>query len=209
MPLPSETGAGDIWAMRHGAVTNALRGCLYGRLDVPLAGAGREQAKRAARDFLRLRETLQGPERLPVRIVSSPLSRCRESASLVLAVLRAAGENVLPPLVDAALIEVALGRWEGLPKEIIRRRFPAEWEARGADMAHTAPPGGESFADVQRRALAALRRLAGAHAGECLLLMSHAGVIRSLMAHVLALPLREVPALRLPPAALVRLYPLE
>ena len=206
MPRESEARTGELWGMRHGPVTDAVRGRLYGRLDVPLHPAGREQMRRAARDFLRLRQALYGAERLPVRVVSSPLARCRESASLMLAELREAGEVVLPPLTDEALIELALGRWEGLRKEDIRRDFPAEWAARGADMALAAPPGGESFQDVQRRALAAVRRLAGAHAGECLLLVSHAGVIRSLMAHALALPLREVLELRLPPAALVRLH---
>lgn len=205
MPLPNEAEAGEIWGMRHGPVTDAVRGRLYGRLDVPLHPAGREQMRRAARDFLRLRQALYRGERLPVRVVSSPLSRCRESASHVLAELRAAGEEVLAPLVDEALVELALGRWEGLRKEDIRRDFPAEWVARGADLARAAPPGGESFQDVQRRALAAVRRLRAAHAGECLLLVSHAGVIRSLMAHALALPLTEVLRLPLPPAALVRL----
>lgn len=206
MPPASEARPGDVWAMRHGAVTETVRGRLYGRLDVPLHPAAREQMRRAARDFLRLREALYGAEGLPpVRVVSSPLSRCRESASLVLAVLREAGGNVLPPLREPALLEVALGRWEGLRKEDIQRSFPVEWAARGADPARVAPPGGESFQDVQRRALAAVRRLRAAHAGECLLCVSHAGVIRCLMAQVLALPLCEVLRLRLPPAALVRL----
>ena len=206
MPLPNEAEAGEIWGIRHGRVTDAVRGRLYGRLDVPLHPAGRAQMRRAARGFLQQRRSRGETGTLPVRVVSSPLSRCRESASLMLAELREAGEVVLPPLTDEALIELALGRWEGLRKEDIRRDFPAEWAARGADMALAAPPGGESFQDVQRRALAAVRRLAGAHAGECLLLVSHAGVIRSLMAHALALPLREVLELRLPPAALVRLH---
>lgn len=201
-----ESGPGEIWGMRHGAVTETMRGRLYGRLDVPLAAAGREQIVRAARDFLRLRQGLNGAARLPVRIVSSPLSRCRESAALVWEVLRAAGESAPAPQTEEALTEVALGRWEGLRKEDIRREFAAEWAMRGADMASVAPPGGESFLAVQQRACVAVRRLRLAHAGECLLLVSHAGVIRSLMAHALALPLREVPALRLPPAALVRLH---
>ena len=72
-------------------VTDAVRGRLYGRLDVPLHPAAGERMRRAARDFLRLRQALYGAERLPVRVVSSPLARCRESASHVLAVLRAAG----------------------------------------------------------------------------------------------------------------------
>lgn len=205
MPRESEARTGELWGMRHGPVTDAVRGRLYGRLDVPLHPAAGERMRRAARDFLRLRQALYGAERLPVRVVSSPLARCRESASHVLAVLRAAGEEILAPLVDEALVELALGRWEGLRKEDIRRDFSAEWAARGADLARVAPPGGESFQDVQRRALAAVRRLRAVHSGECLLLVSHAGVIRSLMAHALALPLTEVLRLPLPPAAVVRL----
>ncbi len=205
MPRESEARTGELWGMRHGPVTDAVRGRLYGRLDVPLHPAAGERMRRAARDFLRLRQALYGAERLPVRVVSSPLARCRESASHVLAVLRAAGEEVLAPLVDEVLVELALGRWEGLCKEDIRRDFSAEWAARGADLARVAPPGGESFQDVQRRALAAVRRLRAVHSGECLLLVSHAGVIRSLMAHALALPLTEVLRLPLPPAAVVRL----
>lgn len=197
-PLP------PLLCLRHGAVTEAVRGRLYGRLDVPLSEAGRAQIRRVAQS---LRRDLAAPDGSlpPLRLVASPLFRCRESAALVRAALRAPDGSLPPLLVDDDLAEIALGQWEGLPKEEIRRRFPTEWEARGADLAHAAPPGGESFADVQRRALAAVRRLAGERTGESLLLISHAGVIRCLMAHALALPLREVLRLPLPFAAVVRL----
>ena len=115
MPRESEARTGELWGMRHGPVTDAVRGRLYGRLDVPLHPAGREQMRRAARDFLRLRQALYGAERLPVRVVSSPLARCRESASHVLAVLRAAGEEVLLTLDE--LETLRLIDLEGLQQE--------------------------------------------------------------------------------------------
>lgn len=193
-----------LLCMRHGAVSAVVRGRLYGRLDVPLSDAGREQIRRAAQALRR--DMLEADGMLPpLRLVSSPLSRCRESAALVREALRAA-DGSLPPLhVDDDLAEIALGQWEGLPKEEIRRRFPVEWEARGADMAHAAPPGGESFHMAGQRALGAVRRLAADHPDESLLCLSHAGVIRCLMAHALALPLVDVLRLPLPFAAVVGL----
>lgn len=192
-----------LLCMRHGAVTEAVRGRLYGRLDVPLSEAGREQIRRAAQA---LRRDLAADGSLPpLRLISSPLSRCRESAALVREALRGADGSLPPLLVDDDLAEIALGQWEGLPKAEIRRRFPAQWAARGTDMAHAAPPGGENFAGAQQRALAAVRRLAAGYPDESLLLLSHAGLIRCLMAHVLALPLQEVLRLPLPFAAVVRL----
>lgn len=194
----------QLLCMRHGAVSDVVRGRLYGRLDVPLSERGREQVRRAAQA---LRQALRNADGTlpPLRIVTSPLSRCRESAALVREALRAADGGSPPLLVDDDLAEIALGQWEGLPREEIRRRFPVEWEARGADMAHAAPPGGESFHAVRRRALEAVRRLAADCPGQSLLLVSHAGVIRCLMAHALALPLTEVLRLPLPFAAVVRL----
>lgn len=197
-PLP------QLLCLRHGAVSDVARGRLYGRLDVPLSDKGREQIRRAAQ-FLRRDLRAADGSLPPLRLISSPLSRCRESAALVRGALRADDGSLPPLLVDDELAEIALGQWEGLPREEIRRRFPTEWEARGTDLAHVAPPGGESFAGAQQRALAAVRRLAADYPDESLLLLSHAGLIRSLMAHALALPLREVLRLPLPFAAIVRL----
>ena len=190
--------------MRHGAVSAVVRGRLYGRLDVPLSETGREQVRRAAQA---LRQDLLAADGglPPLRLISSPLSRCRESAALVRAALRGRDGSLPPLLVDDDLAEIALGQWEGLPKEEIRRRFPAQWAARGADMAHAAPPGGESFHMAGQRMLAAVRRLGADHPGETLVCLSHAGVIRCLMAQALALPSADVLRLPLPFAAVVRL----
>ena len=134
-------------------------GVCYGRLD--------PEAENVAMVAEGLRAEL--PPGLPVW--SSPLRRC-----LVLA------EHLHPaPKVDERLVEMDFGRWEGLHWDEVPR---AELDAWAADVAGYAPPGGESPAQLQRRALAFVAELAVPEA----VIVTHAGVIRTLLAHWRALP---------------------
>ncbi len=128
---------------------------------------------------------------VPQHIICSDLGRCRESARLVQDVFRARGHavDVFP---DAGLREISLGLWEGLTVAEVEARWPGSHAARGTDMAGFVPPQGESFAAVQARAMACVARWQARYPGECLLLVSHAGVLRTLLCHWLALPLAEV-----------------
>lgn len=137
-------------------------GLCYGRLDLP--------AKNVAAAAERLRAEL--PPGLPVW--SSPLRRCRELAGL----LHAA------PTVDDRLAEMDFGAWEGRPWDAIPR---AELDAWAADVAGYAPPGGESAQAVQQRILSFVAALTADEA----VVVTHAGVIRTLLAAQ-----RDLPAAR-------------
>ncbi|HXE38984.1 MAG TPA: alpha-ribazole phosphatase family protein [Azonexus sp.] len=134
-------------------------GICYGRLDVAAENA------RAVADRL-LGEL---PPGLPVW--SSPLRRCRMLAEL----LHPA------PRIDDLLVEMDFGRWEGLRWDEVPR---AELDAWAADVAGYAPPGGESPLMLQRRALAFVAGLAVPEA----VIVTHAGVIRTLLAHWRGVP---------------------
>lgn len=134
-------------------------GICYGSLDVEA-----ENPQPVAR---RLRAEL--PPGLPVW--SSPLRRCRDLAER----LHAA------PAFDDRLREMDFGAWEGRPWDAIPR---AEIDAWAADVAGYAPPGGESPRELQRRALEFVAGLAVAEA----VIVTHAGVIRTLLAHRRGLP---------------------
>lgn len=134
-------------------------GICYGRLDVA--------AENAAAAAEQLRATL--PAGLPVW--SSPLRRCRQLAEL----LHPA------PGIDPRLQEMDFGAWEGQSWDTIPR---AELDAWAADVTGYAPPGGESPRALQRRALAFVGELAVPAA----VLVTHAGVIRTLLAHWRGLP---------------------
>ena len=134
-------------------------GICYGRLDV----AGEHPELVAARLLAEL------PAGLPV--YSSPLRRCRELAELL------QPESV----IDARLAEMDFGDWEGRAWDDISR---AELDAWAADVAGYAPPGGESPAALQQRALAFV---AGLRVPEAVV-VTHAGVIRVLVAYWQGLP---------------------
>lgn len=134
-------------------------GLCYGRLDI---AAENDPALAAA-----LRAEL--PPGLPVW--SSPLRRCRELA----AALHPA------PQIDERLAELDFGAWEGRPWDAIPR---PELDAWAADVAGYAPPGGESPRALQARALAFVDSLAVDEA----VVVTHAGVIRTLLAWARKLP---------------------
>ncbi len=134
-------------------------GICYGRLDLEAENAGAVAA--------RLRAEL--PPELPVW--SSPLRRCRSLAELLHPL----------PVLDERLTEMDFGRWEGRPWDAIPR---AELDAWAADVAGYAPPGGESPRLLQARALAFVAGLAVPEA----VIVTHAGVIRTLLAHWQGLP---------------------
>lgn len=137
-------------------------GICYGRLDI-LA----KNVKTAAE---RLRAEL--PPDLPVW--SSPLRRCRELAELLHPT----------PVFDRRLAEMDFGRWEGRLWDSIPR---AELDAWAADIAGYAPPGGESPRQLQRRALEFVSELSVPEA----VLVTHAGVIRMLLAAQRNLPVDQ------------------
>lgn len=134
-------------------------GICYGRLDLEAENPGVVAA--------RLRTEL--PPDVPVW--SSPLRRCRSLAELLHP----------RPILDERLIEMDFGRWEGRPWDAIPR---AELDAWAADVAGYAPPGGESPRLLQGRALAFVAGLAVPEA----VIVTHAGVIRTLLAHWRGLP---------------------
>ncbi len=160
---------------------------MVGARDIPLSDAGREQIHLLARQFM---PTVQDGL---CAVVCSDLQRCRETAAIL---LEALPQNAVPLHVEPGLREIHLGLWQGMTKAEIEQTWPGAYAARGQDMAHFCPPQGESFMQAQRRALAAVARWRRRYPDGILLMVSHAGVLGSLLAHYLALPLKEV--LRIP-----------
>jgi alpha-ribazole phosphatase len=85
------------------------------------------------------------------------------------------------PSFDERLLEMDFGSWEGRRWDDIPR---ADLDAWAADVAGYAPPGGESPRQLQRRALDFVAGLAVPEA----VIVTHAGVIRTLLAHWQGLP---------------------
>ena len=176
-----------MWLVRHGSLPPNPERRMVGARDIPLSDAGRDQIRAMARQFMP--ELVKGLG----AVICSDLDRCRETAALLLESMDEAGAQGRPPLhVEPGLREICLGLWQGMTKAEIERTWPGAYAARGQNMAHFCPPQGESFMQAQRRALAALARWRRAYPCATLLVVSHAGIIGSLLAHYMALPLRHV-----------------
>lgn len=161
--------------IRHGetAWNASLR--YMGQNDVPLNERGHAQARAAADRLARLGAAA---------LYTSDLARASETAATIGARLG------LAPRALPELREIDVGQWEGLTPEELYRRYPEHMKEYDRDPARTVRLGGESYAQLQGRALAALQRIEAAHAeGDTLLAVSHGGTIRALLCHVVGLDL--------------------
>ncbi|MEQ8452070.1 MAG: histidine phosphatase family protein [Nitratireductor sp.] len=163
-----------FYAMRHGETAWNAQGRFQGHSDIALSPAGRAQALAGVaglRAMLAKQPHLPAPE----RIVTSPLARARETAGIVRDALGLPEEALS---VDTRLREAGFGDWEGLTTLEVKARFPQERRRRKAGRWSYAPPGGESYADIDRATCSLLEELDRAPPS---LLVTHAGNVRILM----------------------------
>ncbi len=144
----------ELLLLRHAEVHNP-RNILYGRLPrFGLSERGREQAQQAAR-FLSTRPV--------VAIYSSPLLRARQTAMSV-----SGYHPHLKIRFSRELLEVRTG-YQGSSNDILKSGF-SFYEP-------LMTPGDESMEDVLHRMVAFLQRLIRRHAGETVVVVSHADPI--------------------------------
>lgn len=158
--------------VRHGE-TAANRELRYiGTRDDALTDTGHAQAQLLA-------EALAV---LPIAAVySSPRSRARDTAQPI------AQQLGLTVVVADELRETAYGEWEGMSRAEVLAHSPAwqrllpAWEGD----ASVAPPGGESVVDMTKRVVACAELLAARHAQQTIIVVSHVGPVKALVAATL------------------------
>lgn len=101
---------------------------------------------------------------------SSPFLRAIQTAQGLAA-------DRLPIQIADDLREMDSGHWEGLTFDEIKLRWPKEYEARGAALGTTPPPGGESFADAGVRLGRAIDRILSQTTGN-IAVVAHGGANR-------------------------------
>lgn len=110
------------------------------------------------------------------RILASDLGRAKTTAGILNRTLR------LPVSLDKRLREQHFGEWTGKYWRDIPAEALAAAEARGW---HFQPPGGESRIDVRGRCEHALADAARANAGRNVLVVTHQGVVKAVLYHLL------------------------
>ncbi len=114
------------------------------------------------------------------RVVTSPLARARETAGLLFP-----GRELE---ISAGLMEQDWGEWTGMTVARLRLDFPGSIEAQEARAWDFTPPGGESRRKVLDRALAAIAEAVQGRDGERILVVTHLGVIKIVLNHLLGEP---------------------
>ncbi len=153
--------------VRHGETEWSLSGQHTGKTDLPLTANGRAEASQVAS---LVAHVLQGQK---PTVVTSPRQRAVETTALAL--------PGLPAIIEPLAAEYDYGDYEGLTTEQIRELAP------GWVLWDDGCPGGESVADVGKRADAVLSAHAENHS-EPIVIVTHGHFSRILAARALGLP---------------------
>lgn len=176
----------SISLLRHGETTH---GGFRGRLDDPLTELGWQQMQQA----------VQGQTGW-THILSSPLQRCRSFAEYL------ATELQLPLQIEADLRELHFGAWEG---RTAAELMATDAEALGqfwADPYAFTPPQAEPMQDFALRLQRLMQRLPQSYVDASLLIVTHGGVMRYLLAEAQGLPKQQLLQIEVPHAALRPLH---
>jgi len=178
-----------LFLVRHGQTADNVQMRYIGRRDVPLTNTGTRQADQVS-------EALKA---FPIRAVyTSLLKRTADTAA------RIQQSCDVPLHADSRLVEGSFGQWEGLCRdEVIKLGGKdAERLALWESDASTAPPGGESLEEVQERIVSLVEELYREMSGNSIVLVSHVGPIKALLASAMDIPLEATRRLFLDPCSI-------
>ena len=158
--------------VRHGETDWNRSGRVMGDQPVPLNHAGERQARELA-------SLLSGAK--IARIYSSPVLRALQTAQILC-------EGLQAGIVQApGLSEIGVGAWMNrFWKELADDPVKRDWYTRPDD---ARPAGGETLREVQQRAVSAVQEILSTGADGHSLFVSHADVIRTILAHYLRIDL--------------------
>lgn len=155
-----------VLLIRHGQTEWNAAGRWQGHEQTPLNTEGQAQTKALA-VYLRDR---------PIRaLYSSDLLRAWQTAGALAEALR------LTPQADADWREHHLGIFQGMTREQIEVRYPAEWTLMHSDYWEYVFPNGESRGDLRQRACRAWETVLARAGGPEVAVVSHGGTIKMLL----------------------------
>lgn len=171
--------------LRHGEIEGDTS--LHGHSDELLSKKG----------WLQMSNALKGYN--TEKVVCSPLKRCANFSE------QWTNEKKISLLKSPEFMEINFGAWDGLSIEAIQKNYKDELNDFWNNPVDNTPPNGERLKDFQTRIVSALKNLVHENKNNNLLLVTHGGVIRIIIAHVLSIPLSKLLSLECPLASMSRI----
>jgi alpha-ribazole phosphatase len=168
----------DIYLIRHSRVKVSPDTC-YGQTDVLLADSFLEEVQQIKNQLPDFSES--------VLIVTSPLQRCLQLAQQL------SFNQDKQIVIDKRLLELNFGEWEMQKWQEMDSHLLQEWMD---DYVYVAPPQGESYQALFIRCQDFWQALLK-QSFSTVLVITHAGVIRALIAHLLEMPLKNAFAIQI------------
>lgn len=188
--VPVVAAPSTLVLVRHGVTEHTLGKLFSGGLassNPPLNDTGREQARATGEWLAPLSGTFDA-------LVSSPVRRTRETAEILAQFLD------LEIAEEPGIAEMEFGTWDGMSFTEVHEKHPDELSSWLGDL-ESAPHGGESFREVEKRVLEGRDRLVSSYAGQTVVAVSHVTPIKTLVADALGAPLDAVYRMELAPAS--------
>jgi alpha-ribazole phosphatase len=174
--------------LRHGEVEGRAQ-VLRGRSDPMLSAHG----------FGQLQRVFDTLDTQPTALACSPLRRCAAFAELQSSLLQ------LPLHSIDQLREIDFGDWEELTLNEAEANTPENFARFKNDTANWCPPNGEAYAEFRQRVRSAVQTLCSLRASH-LLVITHGGVIRALLAELLDLSPASAGRFGVPLAGIAQLW---
>ena len=162
----------SILLIRHGETAWNREKIFRGVYDIPLNENGRLQAGHLAKALA---------ARSVDAAYSSPLSRARETAQIVLE------PHGIDAVVHEGLRDFDYGDWTGLAEDSVASKWPAEHARWMAEPHQVRPPGGDTLREVLDRAFACVEAITQEHVGQTVALFAHRVVNKLLILGMLTL----------------------
>jgi broad specificity phosphatase PhoE len=174
-----------VFLIRHGVTDWHRERKVLGQRDVGLNAEGITQAQAVMR-------ALEG---LPIgEVISSPMLRAVQTAEIIAARFETEIAR------DPRLADFRVGKWEGMPYDEVSKS--PEYQRFVKDPLAEKIPGGEDLRQIRDRAIGAVEQaLRDTPAGESLAIVTHAGIVRVVLAHYLGTNLAHYHRLRVSPGS--------
>jgi len=161
---------------RHGQTKGNEKKLLQGSMDIDLSDEGKEQVKKLAKRLKNHNIEL---------IFVSPLKRARQTAEEI--------KKFHPNaklMIDENLRELDFGIFEGLTREQVKEKYGDVFKEREKDKFNYKFPKGESYADIEKRALNVLKKVIKTKKES--IIVAHGNINKLLFKNLLKKPFGEI-----------------